>query len=153
MLMNKYCNVLIMSILFIQFSCTSNSNKANETQEHQSTTGINFFAGNFTEALSKAKAENKLVFMDAYTSWCGPCKMMKQNTFPDAMVGKVFNEKYVSVAIDMEAGEGIELAQKYQVQGYPTLLFLDAEGNIIKNELGYRDPAGLIALSNDIATK
>jgi thioredoxin 1 len=151
--MKKVSLILAISVSFLLINCTNNSKKSQETTENVATTGITFFTGTFKEALTKAKAEHKNVFMDAYTTWCGPCKMMKQNTFPDPLVGKIFNKKFVSIAIDMEAGEGIELAQKYQVQGYPTLLFLDSDGNILKNELGYRDATGLIALGNEVVEK
>lgn len=150
-LINK---VLVLSSLVILLSCNNNKNSENTTSESEhATTGIKFFNGSFKEAKAKAKAENKIIFMDAYTSWCGPCKMMKQGTFPDPLVGKVFNDKFVSVAYDMEVGEGIDLAEKFQVQAYPTLLFLDADGNVISNELGYRDPAGLIALADKVIKK
>ena len=149
--MKKLLNILIISALTVLFAC-NNAQKSAEgaSNEGATATGIQFFNGSFSEAKAKAKAENKKIFMDAYTSWCGPCKMMKQGTFPDPLVGKVFNDKFVSVAYDMEVGEGVELAEKFRVQGYPTLLFLDADGNVLSNELGYRDPAGLIALADKV---
>ncbi len=146
--MNKI--LILFLALFLMVGCT-NSQKNNEADEAAANaTGIKFFTGTFSEAMAKAKAENKLIFMDAYASWCGPCKMMKQNTFPDDLVGKVFNEKFVSVAYDMEVGEGLELAVKYPVSAYPTLFFMDDEGKVISSELGYRDPAGLVALGQAI---
>lgn len=152
--MNIAFKILLFSILITALRCTSNSkNTENESAETVSDKGIKFFNGSFKEAQAKAKAEGKMIFMDAYASWCGPCKMMQKNTFPDEIVGKLFNEKFVSVAYDMEIGEGLELSAKYPVQGFPTLFFLDADGNIVSAELGYRDAAGLIALGNGIAEK
>ena len=87
--------------------------------------GINFEKSTFADAVSKAKAENKLVFIDFYTTWCGPCKAMDANIFPNEKVGAYFNEKFVSIKLDAEKGEGITLAKKYEVKGYPTLLFLN----------------------------
>ena len=49
--------------------------------------GIEFFEGTFKEALDKAKLEGKIVFVDAYTTWCGPCKRMSKNVFPKKEVG------------------------------------------------------------------
>jgi thioredoxin 1 len=145
---------LLFSLIITTFGCSNNAQKSeSESAEVLSEKGIKFFKGSFKEAQTKAKAEGKLIFMDAYTSWCGPCKMMQKNTFPDDVVGKLFNEKFVSVAFDMEVGEGLELSAKYPVQGFPTLFFLDAEGKLISAELGYRDPAGLIALGNEITKK
>lgn len=90
--------------------------------------GIQFYKGKFKDALAKAKQENKLVFVDFYTTWCGPCKAMDANIFPDAKIGALFNKKFVAIKIDAEKGEGIQLASKYKVKGYPTLLYLAADG-------------------------
>jgi thioredoxin 1 len=148
-MINKNIFLFLMLFTTIFLGCTNN--KADSTSETDAIeTGIHFFKGNFKDALDKAKTENKLVFMDAYASWCGPCKAMQKNVFPDPLVGKVFDDKFVSVAYDMEIGEGLELSAKYPVKGYPTLLFLSPDGNIVRSELGGRDAAGLIALANEV---
>lgn len=82
------------------------------------------------KALEKAKIENKLVFVDCYTSWCGPCKMMADKIFPLKEVGDYLNEKFVCVKYDMEKGEGQSHARKYQVSSYPTFLILQADGRL-----------------------
>lgn len=111
----------------------------------QETGGIVFFNGTLKEALVKAKAENKLVFFDAYASWCGPCKAMEKNVFTDKEVGEYFNNKFVSVRIDMEKGEGPELAKHFtSIDGYPSLLFLNNKGNVIKTLLGSRNTDELL---------
>ena len=93
-------------------------------------TGIQFFNGTFKEALAKAKKENKMVMMDCYTTWCGPCKMLKKQVFVDKALGDYMNQKYVCIAVDYENGEGPTVAQQYPVDGYPTLLFMDAAGKV-----------------------
>lgn len=98
--------------------------------------GITFEHGTFAEALAKAKAGKKMVFMDCYTTWCGPCKMMAKDVFPKDEVGQYMNSAFVSLKIDMEKGEGIELAKTYEVKAYPTLLFLDADGKVIHRVVG-----------------
>jgi len=100
--------------------------------------GITFETSDFQTALTKAKAENKLIFMDAYATWCGPCKWMSKNVFTDSNVGSYFNEKFVNMKIDMERGEGIELAKKYEVVAYPTLLFIDGNGDLMHLSTGSR---------------
>ena len=92
---------------------------------------INFQEGTFEEVLAKAKSENKLVFMDCYTVWCGPCKKLAKEVFPQKEVSAFFNDNYVSLTMDMEKGEGIELARYYNITAYPTLLFLDVRGEIV----------------------
>ena len=106
--------------------------------------GIEFEHGTFAEALAKAKKENKLVFMDCYTTWCGPCKMLAKNIFPQKEVGDYFNAHFVNVKMDMEKGEGIELQKKYGVKAFPTLLFMDANGKVLHTKVGGSDAAGLI---------
>ncbi|WP_395767226.1 thioredoxin family protein [Aquirufa sp.] len=98
--------------------------------------GVNFFEGTFRQALAKAKKEKKMVMLDAYTSWCGPCKVLKNKVFPNKELGDYINAHFVSIGVDMEAGEGPALANMYPVKGYPTILFLDASGKIKKEILG-----------------
>ena len=115
------------------------------------TDGIKFEAGTLQHALDKAKEAGKLVFLDAYTSWCGPCKMMSANVFPMDEVGRVFNPRFVSLKMDMEKGEGPKVAKRYGIEVYPTMLILDAEGNEIKRIVGARQPQQLIDEVNAIA--
>ncbi len=107
--------------------------------------GIIFIEENWSKALAEAKKQNKLIFLDAYTSWCGPCKMLKRNTFPDKGVGELFNTNFINIALDMEKGDGPAIAEKYNVTAYPTLIITDADGNIITYTRGYVEPAQLIA--------
>tara|TARA_B110000908_G_C10261263_1_gene459422 strand:- start:1045 stop:2244 length:1200 start_codon:yes stop_codon:yes gene_type:complete len=109
--------------------------------------GIEFFKGTFDEAKAHAQKEDKLIFMDAYAAWCGPCKRMAKNVFPTKEAGDFFNENFVNVKMDMEKGEGRPLAKKYSVGSYPTLLFLDYNGEVVYQTKGARrDAASLIAL-------
>lgn len=101
--------------------------------------GIDFERGTWNQILSKARAEKKIVFLDAYTTWCGPCKWMSSNTFTNTAVGTFFNKNYVNAKIDMEKGEGIELAKRYEVSAYPTLLFIDGNGKLLHKEIGAQD--------------
>ena len=98
---------------------------------------IDFRESGFAKALEAAKVENKLVFMDCYTSWCGPCKRMAAQEFTQEKAGEYFNPRFVSVKIDMEKGEGVELRKRYDVNAYPTLLVLNAEGELLCRHAGY----------------
>lgn len=99
--------------------------------------GINFEHGSFAAACAKAKAENKLVFIDFYTAWCGPCKHMANTVFKQDNVGQFFNAGFVSLKIDGEKGEGKALVAKYKIQYYPTFLFLDDKGAVYNKGVGY----------------
>ena len=103
------------------------------------TGGVAWEHGTFAEALNKAKANKKgpkLVFMDCYTTWCGPCKYMANNVFPTKEAGDYFNKNFVNIKIDMEKGEGKDIAKKYGVVAYPTFLILNFDGSEIGRILG-----------------
>lgn len=94
--------------------------------------GIKFNqTSNWKETTGKAAAENKLIFIDCYTSWCAPCKWMDKNVFVEASVATFFNEHFINAKIDMEKGEGIELRKKYNVQSFPTFLFVNDKGEVV----------------------
>ncbi len=102
----------------------------------------------FEELLAQAKAEDKVIFIDAYTTWCGPCKMMAAKIFPDATVGTVYNERFINAKFDMEKGEGPALAKRYNVVAYPTYLFVDGDGDIVHKGLGYIPQEKFLALAD-----
>jgi thioredoxin 1 len=106
--------------------------------------GIKFKDISFNEALKEAKASNKLIFMDAYAEWCGPCKYMAANTFKDTDVAKYFNQNFINLKIDMEKGEGPALASRFQVRAYPTLFFINGDGVVVRKVLGAQKPADLL---------
>jgi len=106
--------------------------------------GITFRTGSWQEALDEAGRQGKLIFVDAYAVWCGPCKRMDQEVFTDSEVGAFFNTNFVNVKMDMEKGEGLKLRVKYSVRAYPTLLFIAADGTLVERVVGFRGAADLI---------
>lgn len=114
-------------------------------------TGIEFEHGTVAEVLKKAKKQKKLVFIDAYTDWCGPCKWMAANVFVDEKVGEVFNKHFINYKLDMEKGEGPDFAKKYEVRAYPTLLFIDGDGNLVHKQVGGANAENFIAVGEDVA--
>ncbi|HZK65342.1 MAG TPA: thioredoxin family protein [Puia sp.] len=110
--------------------------------------GIQFLENSWAKALEQAKKENKLIFLDAYASWCGPCKMLKKNTFTKKAAGDFFNAHFINVAIDMEKGDGPSLSQKFEVDAYPTLIIADKNGNIVTYTKGYMNADQLIEFGN-----
>lgn len=96
----------------------------------------NFRELTYRRAIAAAKAEKKLVFMDFYTSWCGPCKMMMRDVFPQKSVGEYLNAHFVCIKIDAEKGEGVELAKRYGVKAYPTFVGIDAAEKEVMRRVG-----------------
>lgn len=90
--------------------------------------GTQFFKGTFAQALAKAKKENKKLMVDCYTLWCGPCRFMATNVFPNDTLGAYMNEHFVCMKLDMEHGEGPERNKTFNVKAYPTFIFFDADG-------------------------
>lgn len=112
--------------------------------------GIQFTEASWASILKKAKQENKIIFFDAYTTWCGPCKMLQKNVFTRDDVAQVFNDNFINVKFDMESGEGPALAQKYPIEGYPTLFFINSKGKVVKQLLGYQKPEDLIKAAKSL---
>ena len=91
----------------------------------------------FSEAIEKAKAENKYIFLDAYTDWCVPCKRMEKEVFSEKKAARFFNPLFINVKFDMEKGEGVQLREKYQVAAFPTYLIITPEGDLVHKMIGY----------------
>lgn len=94
--------------------------------------GINFQDLTLQQACVKAKTENKFVFIDCYTDWCGPCRMMSDQIFPMKEIGDYFNSKFVSIKANAEKGEeGPAIKKQFGITAYPTFIILDCAGNLI----------------------
>lgn len=107
---------------------------------------VQFHHGDWASALARADQEQKLIFLDAYTTWCGPCKLMDKQTFTDSAVGAYFNAHFINVKMNMEQGEGIGLARQFSVQAYPTLLFVDASGHVVHRVAGFHNADAFLQL-------
>ncbi len=97
---------------------------------------ITFIEKPFSELLSMAKDQHKLIFLDAYTTWCGPCKWMAANIFTNDTVADYYNKTFICAHFDMEKGEGTAVAKAFQVRAYPSLLFIDSSGAMVHMRVG-----------------
>lgn len=131
-----------ISILIITLACYSGYSQ-----------GIEFFHGSWEEALELSKKESKLIFVDAYAKWCGPCKRMAATTFKDKTVGEFFNQNFINVKLDCEEPEGIAFRKKYPVSAYPTLYFIDEKGEVIHSSVGGKDVKEIIQLAEFALSK
>jgi thiol-disulfide isomerase/thioredoxin len=110
--------------------------------------GVKWESGSLQDVLKKADANHAatpaagpaLVFLDCYTTWCGPCKFMSENVFTQKEAGDYFNNKFLNIKIDMEKGEGLDISKYYGIRAYPTFLILDQKGK----ELGRIEGGGYL---------
>jgi len=99
---------------------------------------VNFEKQGYSEAFDKATQQNKILFVYFYTDWCAPCKQIDTLVFSDPAIRAAINDNYVSLKLNAEKGEGIKLAKRYQVGGYPTFLFLDKNARAMGRIVGTR---------------
>ncbi len=95
----KTTNIAVIIIISALALCSFSTNNLPPKKKGH---GIVFFNGTWKQALNKAKADKKIIFLDAYASWCGPCKVMARKTFRDASVAKFYNKNFINIAMDME---------------------------------------------------
>lgn len=102
--------------------------------------GTKFLSQPLDSVLAMAGRENKLIFADCYTTWCGPCRRMATEVFSTDTVGRFMNSRFLSTKIDMEKGQGPELARRWDINGYPTFVVLDHKGVEKFRLAGYFSP-------------
>ena len=153
--MTRLLPLAVLATLFLLVSCgaTRNDGSSAEAKPKVEDEYANFHVDfmrtdRLSEALDKAKAENKLVFVDFYTSWCLPCKLMDEDVFTDRQFGDYMNANFISLKVDAEAGNGPNLASLFSVQAYPTLLFLDPNGRVQARKEGAAYQTELRRLGN-----
>jgi len=97
---------------------------------------IEFSTNTWEYILAEAKVKNKLIFIDAYTSWCGPCKWAAKYLFTDKEVANYYNENFINVSMDMEKGEGIAFVKKFKINSYPTFLIINSKQEVVSQMEG-----------------
>lgn len=115
-----------------------------KSQSVSSGHGIDFADITLAEAFKLAKEQHKLIFVDIYATWCGPCRLLKLKTFPNKDAGEFFNSNFINLTFDGEEGEGRKLFQAYRFSVYPTLVIFDTDGTPLLGTDGYMDAKTLI---------
>jgi thioredoxin 1 len=115
-----------------------------KTNSSKSGKGVSFTQTSLANAIHLAQAQKKLIFIDIYAIWCGPCVMLKLRTFSNKDAGQFFNENFINLSLDGEKGEGLKLFQAYQLTAFPTLIILDSDGTPLLGTAGYMDAKTLI---------
>ena len=109
--------------------------------------------GTLSEVLMKAEKENKIVFLDMYTDWCLPCKVMDEEVFEDKSTADFMNEHFINYKVNGERGEGPDLTVIYEVKGFPTHLFLDGRGRVLERNLGALGVVGFNVLAERVLSE
>lgn len=149
--MNKIAQIILGSGLLLLLSC-SGSKKTTSTNDDGNR--VDFNKDKKIEwAKANATEEDKVIFVDIYTTWCLPCKLMDQEVFTHPSTADYLNENFINVKIDAEKGVGPEWAFEYGVLAYPTLLFLDKDGNILVRKEGSAFHTELRALGDEAMSK
>lgn len=130
--------LILLSLLTL--TVTSNISKADD---------VSFATGSYQEVLDLAKQQNKIVMIDFVTDWCKWCIETDRKVYTNPEVAAYANDKQINWKIDAEKGEGPDLAKKYSVKGYPTIVFANADGTEIDRIYGYLPPELFLARMKD----
>lgn len=143
----KFTFLLLLGLSFatVSFIFAEKAAPSGETNAKASS-GIKFSKMTLEKAMKQAQATGKIIFIDVHTSWCGPCKEMAKTTFTDSEVGSVFNERFINLKIDAEKdADGPMVSKAYTVSAYPTLLFINGEGKLVRKLVGKQSKEKLLA--------
>jgi len=148
--MFRYMKLLHTSLIVLLLGSIIPLSLAQEETPHSVIyQGVEFIDGEWGEILALAELEGKTIFLDAYTDWCRPCKVMDKDVFSRPDIGDFYNDHFLNVKMNMEEGEGVALAKKYQIIAYPTLLFLNYDGSVVHRFAGYKGIIGMFDLGKD----
>lgn len=132
-----------MMLVTVMFSFQANA------QQKTSNPEIKFTTKTYKEVLATARISHQMVFVDAFATWCSPCKELRKTTFKDAKAAAYFNKHFINYSVDVEKGEGIELAKSWQIEGLPTLLIIDESGQVRSTHTGFVDGKGLMQFAKE----
>ena len=128
----------------------------------QADTGMHFTHGlSWKQVQEKAKAENKYIFVDGFTTWCGPCRVMSKNIFPQAAVGDFYNANYINIKVQLDTTakdneevkgwytDAHDIMTQYKVNVFPTYLFFSPGGKLVHRAVGSSEAPEFIAKGKD----
>lgn len=148
---NTFVLAAIVAFVLMAFTLPENSHPISVSNVKTVYAGIKFDKMRVEKAMQQAKSSGKLIFIDVHTTWCGPCKEMARTTFQSDAVGKVFNKKFINLKVDAENdADGPDISKTYGVSAYPTLLFINAEGKLVKKLVGKQSEEKLLSIANGL---
>lgn len=137
----------ILALLLLFSTQTMSKNPVSAQQ------GISFSQSTYQQSLEQAKENDQMVFMVFHAEWCGVCTKLKKNTLPDQEVGKVYNQNFINLSVDIEKGEGEKLKERFGVKRFPTMLFVNANGEVIEESRGFKSPEKMIKIAQNVLTQ
>jgi thioredoxin 1 len=144
---NRFLLFGLVFLVATAFTLPSLSSSDKPVSAASAASGIKFEKMTAEQALKEARSSGKLIFIDVHTSWCGPCKEMARTTFQSEEVGKVFNKKFINLKIDAEKdADGPDISRTYGVTAYPTLLFINGDGKLVKKLIGKQSEEKLLSI-------
>ena len=138
--MRIYKLIALLCSVFL-FSCASNTTP-------KAKTGMKYSTGTYEKILKLAKSQNKPIFIDFHAEWCGPCKVFDKEVLGSKKVYDYMNQNFINYSVDAEKGEGPDLAFRYIVDVYPTIFFVDPNGNILETYKGMPTTSELMRMGN-----
>lgn len=130
---NSLLVLMIVSLALVSFSPSGQAS-------------IDFYPGSLADMKAKALIDNKPFFLNFYTDWCAPCRNMERYTYTDPDLAKFAENNYLAYSVDAEGltGDGIEVAQRYNVVSYPTIIIFSPKGNLLHTLHGYQSGKDLL---------
>ena len=149
-------NILLLSFLGLAIlfsSCKGSKNTIGSKPNKKKGPGVHFVESEtLTDVLEAAERDGKFVFVDFYTTWCLPCRVMDDEVFSDEELGDFFKENFISYKVDAEKGNGVNLATIYNVGAYPTLIFMDEKGSTVERSDGSLSYSALMQMAERAAS-
>lgn len=127
----KKISFVILALFLATFFVES---KAQHTASSNST---NFYSGSYDDFLREARKQDKTVVLDFWAAWCAPCKKMDNETFSNPELGKFLNEKFLVFKVNIDTFDGMEIANRFAVESFPTIITLDSRGKFIDELNGF----------------
>ena len=150
--MKNLGNIILFAVLITSVGCRTQ--KAVQVAEADKPSKVEFIKGEtFEQVLEKSKKDKKLVFVDFYIDECAPCRVMDETAFTQEPVFEFYNKNFINFKVDAIDFDYVELAMKYQVQEYPTLIFLDENGEIVYRHYGAATASKLLELGKEVLEK
>lgn len=139
----------ISTLLFLAAVTSCSQTAPSVVQEATQEASPTWHSG-YDEALKMAQKDKKPILMSFYADWCGWCKRMEQTTFN--------NDEFLAAAsgfvlAKIDGDKNKELTQKYEVRGYPTVVFLNSDGTLLGNSVGFKEASAFVPVMKEMLGK